>query len=312
MLEFLLFFLPALYLGWTLGGNDAANVFGPAVTTGAVRFLMAALLAGLFVLAGALLQSQNVMGTYGALASQTPVTAALLSLGAAVSVTAFLVLGLPTSVTQTVVGALVGLTVAQGGLAAVEWPLLARLLVAWTLAPVGAGLLAYVLYRLSTRWLESYLRGLDTYDRIMALGFLVMSAYGAYSLGANNVANITGVYVEAGMLTPLTGALLGAAGIALGMLTGSRRVIRTVGFELTSLTSFSGLVILTTEGLVLHLYAMAGVPVSASQAVIGGIIGVGLAHSGRMNWSKLARIGVAWVSAPIAAGILAALLSRLI
>ena len=43
-----LFLSSGLFLGWSLGANDAANVFGTAVATKMVRFRTAALVAGLF------------------------------------------------------------------------------------------------------------------------------------------------------------------------------------------------------------------------------------------------------------------------
>ena len=50
----LLFFLSSgLVLGWTLGANDAANVFGTAVATKMVRFRTAAVTGGIFVTVGA-------------------------------------------------------------------------------------------------------------------------------------------------------------------------------------------------------------------------------------------------------------------
>lgn len=301
----LLYLVPGLLLGWTLGGNDAANVFGPAVATGSVRFRVGAAIAALFVLLGATLQGHHGVATYSALSAQTASTSALIGLAAALTVGAFLRLGVPVSVTQTVIGALVGLSLVHGGTGALEWRVLVRLVVAWTVAPLGAGLLTYVLYRVARPGLEIRLRGLGAYDRLIALGFLIVSAYGAYSLGANNVANVTGVYVGAGVLDPLEGALLGGAAIALGMMTGSRRVIDTVGIRITRLTSLGGLVVLVTEALVLHMYAMLGIPISASQAVVGGIVGVGLVKGvWAVNRPLTLMIGASWFGAPLIAGTL--------
>jgi PiT family inorganic phosphate transporter len=307
------FLLPALLLGWALGSNDAANVFGPAVTTGTLRFWLAAGLAALLVIGGAVLQGQKGLATYGALTAPTPVSAALLSLAAALTVAGFTALGLPVSTTQTVAGALVGFGLMRTGLAGVDWNILLKLLVAWTLAPLGAGVLAYLLYRLSERALEPWLRGLTAYDRLIAFGFLFLTAYGAYSLGANNVANVTGAYVGSGLLTPRLGALLGGLGIAVGMLIGSRRVVLTVGARLTQLTPFNGLIVLITEALVLHLYAIFGVPVSASQAIVGGVIGVGLVKGmWTVNRALVVRIGISWFAAPLIGAGLAALLGLIV
>jgi len=48
--------LAGVFLGWSLGANDASNVFGSAVASRMLKFWTAAILASLFVLVGALLQ----------------------------------------------------------------------------------------------------------------------------------------------------------------------------------------------------------------------------------------------------------------
>ena len=50
--------LGGIFLGWSLGANDASNVFGSAVAAKMIRFWTAAILASVFVLLGALLQGE--------------------------------------------------------------------------------------------------------------------------------------------------------------------------------------------------------------------------------------------------------------
>ena len=48
-----LFFLTSgLFLGWSLGANDAANVFGTAVGSRMIRFTTAAVICSVFVVLG--------------------------------------------------------------------------------------------------------------------------------------------------------------------------------------------------------------------------------------------------------------------
>ena len=53
-----------VFLGWSLGANDASNVFGTAVASQMVRFWTAAILCSIFAMAGALLQGAEGMHTY--------------------------------------------------------------------------------------------------------------------------------------------------------------------------------------------------------------------------------------------------------
>jgi len=76
-----------IYLGWSLGANDAANVFGSAVASRMVKFGTAAILAAFFVLAGALLEGQAGIETLKNITNLTSYTALVSSLAAAVAET---------------------------------------------------------------------------------------------------------------------------------------------------------------------------------------------------------------------------------
>ncbi len=63
-----LFFLSSgLFLGWSLGANDAANIFGTAVGTKMIRFRTAAVIGSIFVILGAVLSGEGASHTLGKL-----------------------------------------------------------------------------------------------------------------------------------------------------------------------------------------------------------------------------------------------------
>jgi len=290
-------------MGWSLGSNDAANIFGLAVSTRVLRFWTAAILASVFVVAGALLSGQGGFETYGKLASQTLLSAFFISLAAAITVTSMTAFGLPVSTSQAVVGSIIGIGVLQGN---VHWATLIKVVLAWVFTPVGGAIFSYLLYisigKLIERWLKDYF----FYDEFLKVGFLLISAYSAYSLGANNVANITGVYVKSGALTPWMGALIGSLAIASGIITYSRRVIQTVGNNLVNLEPFTGFIALLGEAMTLNVFAVIGVPVSASQAIVGSVLGIGLVKGVKtIDKKNVANIVLAWVLTPAISGGLA-------
>ncbi|MEN3009834.1 MAG: inorganic phosphate transporter, partial [Candidatus Bipolaricaulaceae bacterium] len=94
--------LPALFMGWALGGNNAANVCGLAVATGALRYRPAVLLAAAFVLLGATLAGTAGMRTYSALASLGLLGAFAVALVGGLVIAALNRLGLPGSTSQVV------------------------------------------------------------------------------------------------------------------------------------------------------------------------------------------------------------------
>jgi hypothetical protein len=55
---FLVFLSSGLFLGWSLGANDAANVFGTAVGSRMVRFPTAVVISAVFVLLGAVVRER--------------------------------------------------------------------------------------------------------------------------------------------------------------------------------------------------------------------------------------------------------------
>jgi PiT family inorganic phosphate transporter len=169
---------------------------------------------------------------------------------------------------------------------------------------------------------------LDAYTR---RGLIVVGAFGAYSLGANNIANVMGVFVSVAPFDSLNifgfdfnGVeqlfLLGGLAIAVGIFTYSKRVMLTVGEGVVKLTPQTALIVVLSQALVLFLFASKGletwllahnlpaiplVPVSSSQVVIGSILGIGLAHGGRgIRFRALGRIASGWVTTPIIAAVI--------
>ena len=69
-----------LFLGWTLGANDSANVFGTAVATRIVTLRKACILCGLSIVLGAMLQGSAGIRTLSGLTEQNISTAVVVSI----------------------------------------------------------------------------------------------------------------------------------------------------------------------------------------------------------------------------------------
>jgi len=131
------------------------------------------------------------------------------------------------------------------------------------------------------------------------IALVIAGCYCSFALGANNVANVTAVFVGAGRLDVLSATLVGGASIALGILTFSRGVMKTVGRKLVRLDPFSALVVLLAEALTVQVYTWIGVPVSTSQAVIGAVLGIGILKGMRTIQTKtLTTILLGWFVTP--------------
>jgi len=293
--------IPAILMGWSLGANDAANVFGLGVGVRAVRYSVAVALTAAFALLGAYLGGARGMDTYSSVASQNTASSFCVALAAGLTVALMTWRGLPVSTTQAAVGAIIGVALVTGQ--PVDWGVLGRIVVSWVASPLGAMVLAYLLHRFLSPWLEARLGGLVLYDRVIRLGIVLIGIWGSYALGANNVANVTGVYVGAGILSVKLATLIGGGSIALGVVTFSRRVMETVGEKLVPLGPLPALLAVAAQAASLQVFAVLGVPVSASQAVVGAVVGIGLVKGVRtVNRRQLLAIVAGWVLTPALAG----------
>jgi PiT family inorganic phosphate transporter len=334
MLTTLVFLSSGLFLGWSLGANDAANIFGTAVGTRMVRFRVAALVASAFVILGAVASGRGAAQTLGRLGSVNALAGAFtVALAAALTVMWMTRLRLPVSTTQAIVGAIIGWNFFAGF--ETDLAPLSTIVASWVAGPVLTMIFSVLLYVLVRAVMRRVRLGIILQDAYTRAALVLAGAFGAYSLGANNIANVVGVFVPvapfpAGEVLGISfsGAqqlfLLGGIAIAVGIYTYSHRVMETVGSDLYKLSPVAALIVVLSHSLVLFLFASESlrlwvlslglpwfplVPISSSQAVVGGVLGIGLAKGGRnINLGLLGRIATGWVSTPVAAGLTSFLL----
>ena len=289
-----------LFLGWSLGTNDSANVFGTAVATKMIRYRTAIVLCSIFIILGAWFEGAAGFHRLSGLVSQTPDEVFICALGAALTVTFMSYFGLPVSTSQATVGCIIGVGLGSGK--TVDISGLGKVVACWIGTPIGGIFLAMFLYKLTT-WIIS-LMDLTFFqvDRFIRWGLIFSGIYGSYALGANNVANVTGVYVGAGVLTVEQAALLGGLSIAIGVLTYSKNVMLTVGKSLIPLNGVGAFVAILAHAIVVHFYAIVGVPVSTSQAIVGSVIGVGIINGRRVRMKTFTKVLQAWLMTPVIAG----------
>jgi PiT family inorganic phosphate transporter len=327
---FPVFLLSGLFLGWSLGANDAANAYGTAVGTRMIRFRTAAIICSAFVIIGAVVGGAGPSETLGKLGSiNAPPGAFTVALAAALTVTSMTRLGIPVSTSQAIVGAIVGWNFFSGS--TTDLDSLTEIVSSWVLCPILAAVFAVVLLKLAQVFLRVVRMHLLRVDSATRYGLIVAGAFASYSLGANNIANVMGVFVPSVPfgeldifgLFRLNAAqqlfLIGGIAIAVGVFTYSKRVMLTVGSRLFRLSPISALIAVLAQGLVLFLFSSESletwlasrglptiplVPVSSSQALIGAIIGIGLAKGAHnIRLGVLGRIGAGWVATPaISAG----------
>ena len=295
--------LGGIFLGWSLGANDAGNAFGSAVASKMLRFWTAAVLASIFVLVGAVLEGRTGIDTLQGLTALTLKKATVASVAAAITVTLMTILGLPVSTSQAVVGAILGIGFLNRQL---DTSGLSKVVVCWLGTPIGGFIIAMVVYFILAFVINRFQIDLFGTDILIRILLIVAGSYAAYALGANNVANVTAVFVGAGQIGVFSATLIGGLSIALGILTFSRPVMETIGRKLVRLDPFSALVVVLAEAVTVHFFTLVGVPVSTSQAVIGAVLGVGIVKGvNTVSRRTLVNIFIGWFLTPAVSSLFA-------
>jgi PiT family inorganic phosphate transporter len=324
------FITSGLFLGWSLGANVAANIFGSAVGSKMITFRKAAIIASVFVLLGAVLQGSGTSDTLGKLGAVNAIGGSFtVALAAAITVYSMTKSSLPVSTTQAIVGAIIGWNLYTGN--ATDAKILTQIVTTWISGPILGGTFAVLLYILLKKYKRSARIHMIRFESYIRTGLIVAGAFGAFSLGANNIANVMGVFVpsvnlpaiELGFITVTSGQqlfFLGGIAIASGIITYSKRVMEKVGSGIFELSSEAALVVVLSQSLVLFLFSSVAlanlltsvglpslpmVPVSSSQVVIGSILGIGLYKGARnMNYRALGGIALGWIATPVIAGLI--------
>ena len=303
-LSYFIFLSSGLFLGWSLGANDAANIFGTAVGTKMVKFRTAAIISSIFIILGAVITGSGASQTLSSLGAVNALPGAfMVALAAAITIYWMVQLGLPVSTSQAIVGAIIGWNIYSDR--PTELGVLSQIVGTWVICPVLSGIIAILLYYLIRYRLKKskiHILRRDTYTRIGL-------AFQPLRLGSSFTLNSTQVLF-----------LIGGVAISVGVFTYSHKVISTVGNNLMSMSPVVAWIAVFSQALVLFLFASQGlknfltihglpslplVPVSSSQAIIGAVIGIGLAKGGHeVHWGLLGHIALGWVATPIIATLL--------
>jgi PiT family inorganic phosphate transporter len=315
--------LLSLAFAFTNGYNDAGADVATIVSSGAASVKGALLMAGASNFVGAMIGGSAVVLTLqGVLTNEiVPVGLAIFSAVAAANVWNVVTwyYGIPSSSTHALIGGLIGVGIAFQGLSGVNWgwnELLAGHLtgvakvIAFLLASVMLGFggsfilmkLARLLLRKATvnvnrpmkrlQWfttgVQTLAHGANDAQKQMALVALLLMAMGSSTLEV-----------------PLWVRLACAAAMALGTLGGGYRIMRTVGRKIFKIRPVHALVAQTNASLTVMFATFLGAPVSSTQVVTAGVMGVGSAENRRLvHWRVGKDLVVSWFMTIPAAAVL--------
>ena len=160
-------------------------------------------------------------------------------------------------------------------------------------------------------------RVFDGVERIFAVLMVITACAMAFAHGSNDVANAigplaavvsivqTGGEITAESSLPWWILLLGGLGIVAGLMMLGYRVIETVGKNITELTPSRGFAATLAAATTVVLASGTGIPISTTHALVGAVLGVGLARGiSSVNAGVVGRIIISWIiTLPVGAGL---------
>lgn len=380
-----------LIMTWGVGANDLANVMSTSIGSNSITIRQAIIIAILFEFLGAYLGGMQVSNTirHGIINTDVLVNRPELFVYGMISVlmaamtwmTLASYLGLPVSITHTIVGAIVGFGAILLGINAIQWHKVSIIAISWVTSPLLAAIFSYLLFilvqqtilardlpfraakRLAPFYLfligiamsfASVVKGLthlgfhlskldstfitvgtgllitisgmllvrrvnitpeasrheqfEFVEKIFSVFMLFTAAAMVFAHGSNDVAIAVGPIaavvdvVQSGgnvLVDPRIPSwivALGAGGVVIGLLTYGRNVIETVGNSITLLTPSRAFAATLSAAFTVVIATSAGIPVSATQTLVGAVLGVGLARGiGALNLSVIRNIFMSWV-----------------
>ncbi|XP_054976916.1 sodium-dependent phosphate transporter 1 [Sorex araneus] len=151
---------------------------------------------------------------------------------------------------------------------------------------------------------------------------ILTACFGSFAHGGNDVSNAIGplvalylIYhtgdVSSKVATPIWLLLFGGAGICIGLWVWGRRVIQTMGKDLTPITPSSGFSIELASALTVVIASNIGLPISTTHCKVGSVVSVGWLRSKKaVDWRLFRNIFMAWfVTVPISGVISAAIMA---
>jgi inorganic phosphate transporter, PiT family len=155
---------------------------------------------------------------------------------------------------------------------------------------------------------------------LLVLG-LLFGLYMAWSIGANDVANAMGTSVGAGGLTLKKAIIIAAIMEFTGAVLVGIHVSDTVRAKLfdpalfePNLLVLGFMAALLAAAVWLQFATYFGWPVSTTHSIVGAVVGIGVVIGGpsAVNWNKIIEIVISWGTSPLAGGLMAFVLFKII
>ncbi|MFQ5941222.1 MAG: inorganic phosphate transporter [Nitrososphaerales archaeon] len=299
----------AIYTSFVFGINNSGLPAGSLLASG-FSYKKGIALTGVGFLAGALLEGWKMGGTLegltGATSTLSVLIITLIVTGIIFSIFSFL--GFPISLVNVLIGSYLGASLAIG--LSLNYTYMNVLLISWVALPFVAAIATIGAYKVTVRLLKNVSPvGMATFH-LISVPLIVF--YTAYTLGANNIGLLYHLSVPAEQMMQFLFLTLLPIASFFGVMKSRKTSIfvseGVVGHS--PLTIFSSLLV---GAILVWIFTQVSLPVSLSQVLIGGLIGVNLYRKPRAyNKNALIKLVASWVGVTLVSFFAALVLQALL
>ncbi|ARM87156.1 phosphate ABC transporter permease protein [Rhizobium sp. CIAT894] len=155
----------------------------------------------------------------------------------------------------------------------------------------------------------------DQPGAVLVVAAAALAGYMAMNIGANDVTNNVGAAVGARAMTMGQALIIAAIFEVLGATIAGGEVVRTISSNIVdtvrvpqALLGWIMMAALMAAALWINLATWMNAPVSTTHAIVGAVIGAGIAAVGPepVNWQVMLEITSSWMTSPLIGGLIAA------
>ncbi|VDO03985.1 unnamed protein product [Rodentolepis nana] len=152
--------------------------------------------------------------------------------------------------------------------------------------------------------------------QVFAFAQILTATFGSFVHGGNDVSNAIGPVIGLWIVATTGNVLMaatpaawilfyGGVGISVGLWTWGRKVMETIGTDLTEITTTTGVCIELGAALTVLIASKVGLPISTTHCLVGSVIFVGFLRKKKsVNWKLFMGIAFAWIiTLPVSCGL---------
>lgn len=311
--------LIALFFDFLNGFHDSANAISTIVSTGVLPPKYAVIWAAFFDFAAVLFIGVPVAKTIGTGIIHPSIVDNLLILSALSGAITWNIItwyfGLPSSSSHALIGGLIGAGLVKGGVKILVWNGILKTTLFIVLSPAIGFILALVLMILTMN-LSKHSTISKTGNLFRKLQLLSAAVY-SIGHGTNDAQKTMGIIAiilfSKGLLGPTfyipSWVIISCYTVlALGIMSGGWRIVKTMGTKITKLRPMGGFCAESAAAIAIIGASLGGIPVSTTHTITGAIVGVGASRRlTAVRWGLAGNIIWAWIlTIPISASVSAA------